>query len=139
MLQRMLFVPVVVLIAASHAHAMPASCQVDFKKFSEERQSALERINGFNKKRPTAQVACGAFNNLSDVETRFLKWMSDNKDWCQIPDDFVNQFKGANGATQKARGQICTAARQQQEGGAAAAPRGAPPPGAGIRLPGGAL
>lgn len=137
MLQRMCFVPVVFLLAASPAFAAPASCQNDFQKLSEERQAAIERINGFNKKRPTAQVACGAFNNLSGVEARFIKWMNENKDWCQIPEEFINQLKGANGATLKARGQVCTAARQQQEGGGG--PRGAPPPGAGVRLPSGAL
>ncbi len=138
MFGRMRFVPVVFLFSVSHAFSAPASCQVDFQKLTEERQAAIDRINGFNKKRPTAQVACGAFNNLSGVESRFLKWMNDNKDWCQIPDEFINQLKGANGATQRARGQVCTAARQQQQGGGGA-PRGAPPPGAGVRLPSGAL
>ncbi|MCA3650157.1 MAG: hypothetical protein IOB85_07010 [Methylobacterium sp.] len=138
----MRYVPVALLFSAAHAFsvvhafAAPASCQQDFQKLSGERQAAIERINNFGKKRPTAEVACSAFNTLSGVEARFIKWMTENKDWCQIPEDFIAQLKGANGATLQARGQVCTAARQQQEGGG---PRGAPPPGAGIRLPSGAL
>ncbi len=137
MLGRMRYLPVVLLFMASKAFAAPASCQAEFQKLTAERQAAIERINGFNKRRPTAQVACGAFNNLSGIEARFIKWMTENKDWCQIPDEFIGQLKGANGSTNKARGQVCTAARQQQEGGGG--PRGAPPPGAGVRLPSGAL
>ncbi|MCA3668553.1 MAG: hypothetical protein INF10_05375 [Methylobacterium sp.] len=142
MLGCMRYVPVALLFSAAHAFsvvhafAAPASCQQDFQKLSGERQAAIERINNFGKKRPTAEVACSAFNTLSGVEARFIKWMTENKDWCQIPEDFIAQLKGANGATLQARGQVCTAARQQQEGGG---PRGAPPPGAGIRLPSGAL
>lgn len=139
MLGRVLFVPLTLVLLASHAAAAPASCQTDFQKLSEERQAAVARINGFNKKRPTAQVACGAFNNLSGVEARFIKWMDENKDWCQIPEEFIGQLKGANGATLKARGQVCTAARREAQGGGGGAPRGAPPPGAGVRLPSGAL
>jgi hypothetical protein len=138
MLGCMRYVPVVLLFASAQAYAAPASCQNDFQKLTGDRQAAIERINSFNKKRPTAQVACAAFNNLSGVEARFIKWMNENKDWCQIPEDFINQLKGANGATLKARGQVCTAARREQEGGGVG-PRGAPPPGAGIRLPSGAL
>ena len=142
MLGCMRYVPVALLFSAAHAFsvvhafAAPASCQQDFQKLSGERQAAIERINNFGKKRPTAEVACSAFNNLSGVEARFIKWMTENKDWCQIPEDFIAQLKGANGATLQARGQVCTAARQQKEDGG---PRGAPPPGAGIRLPSGAL
>lgn len=142
MLGCMRYVPVALLFSAAHAFsvvhafAAPASCQQDFQKLSGERQAAIERINNFGKKRPTAEVACSAFNTLSGVEARFIKWMAENKDWCQIPEDFIAQLKGANGATLQARGQVCTAARQQKEDGG---PRGAPPPGAGIRLPSGAL
>jgi len=111
MLGCMRYVPVALLFSVAHAFsvvhafAAPASCQQDFQKLSGERQAAIERINGFSKKRPTAEAACSAFNTLSGVEARFIKW-------------------------------ICTAARQQKEDGG---PRGAPPPGAGIRLPSGAL
>jgi hypothetical protein len=124
--------------AASPAWAMPASCQADFQKYTGERQAAVDRINAFNKKRPSAQAACAAFGNLTGAEARLIKWMTENKDWCQIPEAFFTQIQQAAGQTTKVRGQVCTAAKREAQGGGAA-PRGAPPPGAGVRLPQGAL
>lgn len=132
--------PVLVLAAQiAPAAAMPASCQADFQKYTNERQAAVDRINSFNKKRPTAQAACAAFGNLTGAEARLIKWMTDNKEWCQIPDAFFDQIKQAAGQTGKVRGQVCTAAKREAQGAAGAGPRGAPPPGAGVRLPQGAL
>lgn len=121
------------------AMAMPASCQADFQKYTNDRQAAVDRINAFNKKRPTAQAACGAFGNLTGAEARLIKWMTENKEWCQIPEAFFDQIKQAADQTTKVRGQVCTAAKREAEGAAGGGPRGAPPPGAGVRLPQGAL
>jgi hypothetical protein len=127
------------LAVTTGAEAMTASCQAEFEKFNTERQTEVDRINAFNKKRPTARQACAVFNNLTGVESRMIKWMDANKDWCQIPETLIEQLKGAAGQTTKVRGQVCTAARREGQGGGAAAPRGAPPPGSGVRLPQGAL
>jgi hypothetical protein len=124
---------------AGPALAMPASCQADFQKYNNDRQVAVDRINAFNKKRPTAQAACAAFGNLTGAEARLIKWMTENKDWCQIPEAFFQQIQEAAGQTTKVRGQVCTAAKREAQGAAGGAPRGAPPPGAGVRLPQGAL
>ncbi|MGL5446141.1 MAG: hypothetical protein ACRDBL_02405 [Rhabdaerophilum sp.] len=126
-------------IFVAPAAAMPASCQADFQKYSGDRQAAVDRINTFNKKRPTAKAACAAFGNLTGAEARLIKWMTDNKDWCQIPEAFFGQIKQAAGQTSKVRGQVCTAARREAQGAAGGPQRGAPPPGAGVRLPQGAL
>jgi hypothetical protein len=126
-------------IFAQQASAMPASCQADFQKYNDDRQAAVDRINSFNKKRPTAQAACAAFGTLTGAEARLIKWMTENKDWCQIPDVFFDQIKQAAGQTTKVRGQVCTAARREAAGEGGGGPRGAPPPGAGVRLPQGAL
>lgn len=131
--------PILAIMAVTApAAAMTASCQAEFEKYSAQRQAEIARINAFNKKRPTAQQACAAFGSLGSVENRMLKWMTENKDWCQIPEVYFEQLKGAAGETNKLRGQICTAARREAAGGGAA-PRGAPPPGSGVRLPQGAL
>lgn len=136
---RLILPALALAFCAQSASAMPASCQTDFQKFSDDRQNAVDRINAFNKKRPTAQAACAAFGNLTGAEARLIKWMTENKDWCQIPEAFFEQIKQAAGQTTKVRGQVCTAARREAAGGGGGAPRGAPPPGAGVRLPQGAL
>ena len=127
-------------MAASTASAMPASCQGDFGKHTSDREAAVERINSFNKKRPTAAQACSAFSNLTGIEARMIKWMTENKEWCQLPDSAIEQLTQAREQTMKVRGQICTAAKKEAQmrasGGAAGGP---PPPGSGVRLPSGAL
>ena len=138
MLAFMLALPMSLM--AGHAFAMPASCQQDLDKHGKAREEAIQKINAFNKKRPTATAACSAFSKLDGIENGMLKWMTDNQAWCQLPDHFVEQFKSAREQTGKVRGQVCTAAKKEQqmrrEAGSA---RGAPPPGAGVRLPQGAL
>lgn len=126
------------VFVAAPAQAMPASCQAEFQQKSQQREDAVARINAFNKRRPTAQQACSAFNSLASIENRLLKWMQDNKDWCQLPDEVIKQLQDASAQTKRASGNVCTAARRQAAG-EGAAPRGAPPPGSGIRLPQGAL
>lgn len=120
------------------AAAQTASCRADLDKHGQERLDVIQRINAFQKKRPTAKVACSAFNQLVAVEAKMLKWMEDNKEWCQIPEPFIEDFRKGTAQGVKARGQTCAAAKREAEGGGAAAPRG-PAPGSGIPLPKGAL
>ncbi len=130
------------------ALAQASNCQGDFQKLMAPRQSLIERINGFKSKRPTAGQACSTLSQLVSADQRLNKWLSENKDWCQIPEQVVEQAQGSSGQALRARGQACTAAKnqdlqnararaaqqQQQAGGGAPAPVGS-----GVRLPQGAL
>jgi hypothetical protein len=62
--------------------------------------------------------------------------MVKNKEWCNIPDEFYNNFQANIGRTTKIADQACTMAEQakkmQSQGGMGAAP----PP---IKLPAGPL
>jgi hypothetical protein len=119
--------------------AQTASCRAELDKNGQARLEVIQRINAFQKKRPTAKVACGTFNELVAVEAKMLKWMDDNKEWCQLPDPFVEDFRKGTAQGVKARGQVCAAAKREAAGGGGgAAPRG-PAPGSGIPLPKGAL
>lgn len=123
------------------AQQLTPSCQADLDKHALAREAAIKRINDFNKKRPTATKACGEFRKLTSVETEMLKWMTENQEWCRLPEPLVAQFKDAVGQTEKARGTVCTAAareqKMQREG--AAQQRGGPAVGGGVQLPKGAL
>ena len=121
------------------AIAMPASCQQDLDKHGKAREEAIQRINAFNKKRPTATAACAAFNKLDGVENGMLKWMVDNQAWCQLPDHFVEQFKTAREQTGKVRGQVCTAAKKERQMREQGGAQRGPAVGGGVRLPQGAL
>ncbi|MGL5115844.1 MAG: hypothetical protein ACRC7G_04330 [Beijerinckiaceae bacterium] len=138
-------------VPADQAQAQSASCQGDFAKVMQPRMDLIQRINGFAKKRPSAGQACSTLGQLAAADTRLIKWMEENKDWCQIPDDLLEQVKGSQGQVSRSRGQACNAAKQQasqiqraraqqraaqqqQAGGG-----GAPAVGSGVRLPSGAL
>ncbi len=139
-------------VSAAFTSASAVDCQKDFAQLVEARQAIISRINGFQKRKPSAQQACGAFNQLAASEARTLKWVSANQAWCQIPDDVPNGLKQSGEQVSKVRAQACGAASQQakqiaklralqaqqvrqaQGGGGPAAQ-----PGSGVRLPQGAL
>lgn len=118
------------------AQTMSPTCQAEFEKHGAARLKIIERINGFQKRRPTAQQACGTFQELVKVEAEMLKWMEANMDWCRLPEPFVKSFKDGTQQGIKARGQVCTAAKKQAQ--QPRQPRG-PAVGGGVSLPKGAL
>jgi hypothetical protein len=136
-----------VLLAPAAASAQSESCQNDFQKVMGPRVALIERINGFAKKRPTAAQACQTLRSLRAADLRLIKWMEDNKDWCQLPDELLTQAKSGTQNTVRAQNQACGAAAQQarqlrqlreQQAGGGGQPR-APAVGSGVRLPQGAL
>jgi hypothetical protein len=140
-----LAVSAVAFLGSAPAQAQSSTCQTGFQGVMAPRQALLQRINGFRTKRPTAQQACSTLSQLVSAEVRMIKWMTENKDWCSIPDETIAQAKQANSQASRARGQTCTAASRQAQGQAAAARQRAqgadapPAVGSGVRLPQGAL
>jgi hypothetical protein len=137
-----------ILATPEQAHAQASNCQVDFQKVMAPREALMTRINGYRTKRPTPGQACSTLGQLVTADGNVLKWMTENKDWCQIPDTLVEQLQTASGQVSKSRGQACAAAKNQvtQQARARAAQAraqqgggGAPPVGSGVRLPQGAL
>jgi hypothetical protein len=138
------------VLTGTAASAQSSSCQADFQKFMGPRQALIERINGFRTKRPTPAQACSTLGQLVSADQRLNAWLSENKDWCQIPEQVVEQAQGSSGQAVRARAQACTAAKsqasqiararaaqqQQEAGGGGNAPA---PVGSGVRLPQGAL
>jgi hypothetical protein len=129
------------------AAAQSPSCQADFQKVMGPRMALIQRVNGFQRRRPTPQQACSTFSSLQAADRRVLAWMTENKDWCQIPDQLVEQLQSASGQIARVRGQACNAAAQsarlqaqaRRQAAQQAGPAGPPPVGSGVRLPQGAL
>ncbi len=133
-------------LAPLSASALPDSCN-DFQKLVNPRMALISQINGFKKKKPTAGQACTILTRLTVADKKILDWMNTNKDWCQIPDDQIAGLKQASGQSASFKNQACNAAsqqakqlsqmrrqQQQQQGGGRQTT-----PGAGVRLPQGAL
>lgn len=133
-------------MGGSEARAQQSSCQADFQKLMSPRLALIQRLNNFQKKRPTPQVACSTLSQLVAADSRLDKWVGENKDWCQIPEEMVEQLKAGAGQAQRARGQACGVAKQQaaliaraRAQQRAAQGGGQAPVGSGVRLPQGAL
>ena len=115
------------------AAAAPASAQVcqEGAKLIKERQEIVQQLNkaGGKDKRLDPRMACGAFGKLLANGEQSLKWLDTNKDWCQIPDQVVDNLKQEHTKVKEIRGQACQAAakltqmekqarqQQQQPGG----------------------
>jgi hypothetical protein len=135
------------LASTGGALAQSAACQGDFEKVMGPRMAIIQRINGFRNRRPTAAQACQTLRSLRAADLRLIKWMNENKDWCQIPEETVAQAQAGTQNTVRAQNQACGAAsqqarqlRQQQQQQAGGGGGGRPPAvGSGVRLPQGAL
>ncbi len=134
---------------SGNAQAQGSNCQTDFQSMMSPRQALIGRINGYRNKKPTADQACATLNQLVAADGRVVKWMTENQDWCQIPEDLINQLKGASTQAVGSRNQACGAAKNQRsqiararaaQARAAQQGGGGPPAvGSGVRLPQGAL
>lgn len=132
-----------VLAAVAPARAQESSCQADFQKLTERRMGQIQRLNalgkaGKGKMDPIA--ACPIARTLVAVETEMLNYMVKNKEWCAIPDNVVDQFKGAREKSAKFAAQACSVAvkvkqMQAQQRSQAAANPGMQP----LKLPAGPL
>jgi hypothetical protein len=123
------------LAAAAGAPALAQSCGDDMTSMSQQRQHAMEAINamvqGAKGKQIDPNVFCAKSQPLNAIETKMLVYMTKNKDWCQIPDEVVNQLKDAHAKTVSFSGRACKAAADQKKAqaqGAAGMPQAQPLP-----------
>jgi hypothetical protein len=98
------------------AFAQSASC-ADIQKMLLQRKSIGERIASATKgkKQIDAGRACTDFGALVSNGQSLLKFTDVNKDWCQIPDSFVQGIREDHGRAVKIRGQACGAAAKQAQ------------------------
>ncbi len=82
------------------APALAQSCGDDLQKLSEKRAAALQSINAMvaaaKGKQLDPTVFCTKSQPLNVVENEMLAYMNKNKDWCQIPDDVIDQLKATH-------------------------------------------
>jgi hypothetical protein len=78
------------------------------------RRDMMTKINESAKKhqKMDAPTACGLFTKLSANGNEAIKWMSANKEWCRIPDQFITSVKNDNEKVTTIRGQACKVAEQ---------------------------
>jgi len=102
----------------SAARAQASSC-ADGQKIIAERRSLGEQFqklsNGGKDKKLDPRAACGLFTKLAANGDAGVKWMTENKDWCQIPDKVFEDFTAEHKRIQTVKGQACQAAAKMAE------------------------
>lgn len=117
-----------------------------------ERKNLIAKANAASqsKQKMTPQQACGLFSQLQANGQRGIKWITDNKEWCSIPDSFSNGFKTDHVKVGGIRNKVCgmaaqyskmeaQARAQAQNGGGGGGLLGGPGLSGSFKMPQGAL
>src|SRR3712207_1926402 len=101
---------------AAPALAQSSTCQ-DAQKFMSERASIIQGLNknAGKDKKLDPRYACTAFGKLASNGETGLKWFDTNKDWCQVPDQVVENFKKEHDKVKELRGQACGALAKMEK------------------------
>lgn len=124
-----LFAPALLLCGVLGGQAF-ADCSTDIGALSKKRQDLIDELNRTAKAAPKGQLdpttSCPKLRTLAAAEQTMLAYMQKNKDWCNIPDDVVNNFAGAAEKSKQISAKACQVAEQMkknQQLGAAQAPK----------------
>jgi hypothetical protein len=106
------------IFASAPAFAQSSAC-VDGQKILVERQEIIKQVSaltgGGKKKQIDPRAACTVFGKLVTNGDAGLKWMTTNKDWCQVPDQVLQNFEQDHKRAQTFKGQACGAAAKMAE------------------------
>ncbi|MDE2016262.1 MAG: hypothetical protein KGI57_01000 [Hyphomicrobiales bacterium] len=122
------------VVAAAAGSATAATCQQDFQRLASVRQTYILKLNALSKRghgKLDPVAACGILRNLSAAEITLLKYMTDNKDFCGVPDQAISNLSTGHAKTVSFAGKACSVAakaaqmrkRAAQGGGGLGAPR----------------
>ena len=109
-----LSLPLALVALSAPAFAQSAGC-TDIQKHIEERKAIIARLQtlGGKKKQVDPKEACAMFSKLVVNGATTLKWAEANKDWCGVPDGFVEGMKNDHNRATGLKGQACGAAAKQ--------------------------
>jgi len=108
---------------ALSAGAALADCQSDVTTLRTELEEKGKSLQAAIKKNNDPKVLCPLFRAYTVAEGKWLKFLTDNKDWCQIPPQVIEGAATSNKRTSGIRDKVCDAAAN---GGGAGG--GKPPP-----------
>ncbi len=132
----------IVLLLGGASGARAQSCNDDLADFSKQRTAEIEALNAISKAHQgklDPVGACPHLKSMKTVEGKMLAYLEKNKEWCNIPDDFINGFKTNTEKTATMASQACQLAdkvkQMQSQGGGLGGGNLPPPP----KLPAGPL
>lgn len=102
-----------------------ADCQSDAAPIQQEMGERAKALQAAGQKKAEPQVLCQLFRAYTATEAKWTKFLVDNKDWCQIPQQVADQAKSNAKKAIAMRDKICQVAAN---GGAAPGAGGPPKP-----------
>ena len=112
---------------ASVGVAFATDCNSDVAGLTAKRQVSVDKLNELakaSKGKLDPVASCPVLRNLVKSEGDLLKYLEANKNWCNVPDEAVNNLKAADAKSQTFATQACNFAAQakKQQQQAASAP-----------------
>lgn len=116
-----------VALIGSAAVAGPAlaDCGSDANAIRGELEEKGKALQAAGKRKAEPQELCTLFRAYTAAEAKWVKFLQDNKEWCQIPSEIADKAKASSRGTASTRDKICQIAANggQPQGGP-----GKPPP-----------
>jgi hypothetical protein len=85
-------------------------CQGGFSAAKADYEKYGKAVEAANKRKANAQEACGLFKSLVVAQGKMLKFLTDNKAACNVPDDILKNLSGSLAKTTGVKTQVCTVA-----------------------------
>ncbi|MDB5596578.1 MAG: hypothetical protein JWM36_3539 [Hyphomicrobiales bacterium] len=131
--------------AADAPASSAAGCETDIGKLQAKRNAQIASLNQLSKKggKLDPVAACPKLRGLASIEQQMLGYMVKNQNWCNIPENVIENVKEGSGKTATIAKQACGLAAQvkkmqsQQAAGGGGSPFGGQP--AAPKLPAGPL
>lgn len=102
------------VVISSEASAQQAECQ-KLGSLMQARGGLIAKIQGFQKKKPTAPVACSAFGELASNTDKVIAELQTNGDWCHAPAEALSGMQAQKTQIASARTNACNAAAQMKK------------------------
>lgn len=118
-------------VSASAGRALAGDCNTDIATLSNKRQGIIDELNKLakgGKKQLDPVASCPKLRALATAEREFVAYLTKNKDWCNVPDEALQNLATSSSRTGEVASQACKVAdqikkaQQQQAAGAAGQP-----------------
>jgi hypothetical protein len=87
-----------------------ADCQSDVVAARSALEEKGKALNEAGKKKADPQTLCPLFRAFSTAEANWVKFLTENKDWCQIPETAIKQAAASHKKTNEVRDKVCQVA-----------------------------
>ena len=102
-------------LSVGTAHAQASTNCGDVAQHLEQRKAIASSLQAKGKKQMDARIACAGFNRLVANGATIIKWTDANKDWCQVPETFVEGIKADHAKAQEIRAKACNVAAKMDQ------------------------